>query len=553
MRSPETPHGPTAPGLPLPVPLITPRHPRNPRWGRTLTLTNVARAPLSANAALHDRATETLAIRAGPHRYAQALHFHAYGLYKPGGRQLHRRSLGYSPEGDLVLTREDYSETSDGDLWFTPRCTLLSQPTVLDPAARRPMTDTELALTSTRRGGWGQFKKYPGIYTPVNKKRRNRLLNDYFATPMGIELLEKNRAWRRENNRKHLNKEKGEDEDDDNDEEEDKDMRPLRPFFTDLPPSVQRVFEKADEAQAWELAKLGVKSPTGSAQSMRDPDSAEVRFQALNTRLRGELHHALNSEFLCSQIEDLDVCFAEMIKRASTLDSLVFRFRDGYGRLLCHGVAAYYQLVSESRQLSDEFTKITVVSFPQSKKDGVRVPNLPLLPLLHVLRGYRRKMPARHPLSASNSPNQESAQPEPISPLFLEENCTNGMFFPPPHFSLPSSAALPNQRPQVNTTICVTKRTDCLQIKVEDMEVYVPQLRIQEIDNATCENENEDHTLNFSFSMEKIGERENEFSSNLTFPLTATQRKKLKKAERVRTAARQASIQKDLIDESAAH
>ncbi|CCW60590.1 unnamed protein product [Phytomonas sp. EM1] len=499
-----------------------------------MVITDSCPAAPSPAAALRQRCTETLRVEDGPRHFAAAVHFHPYDLFKTTRRRVQRRSVGYTPTGDLVLTREEISDTSDGDLRLARRGeVVISQPTVLDPAARRA-------------------RRYPGVYAPRNKKRRNRLLNDYFATPMGIALLEQSRTWRGAANAKE------EDEEDDDDDDGDG-ARRFRPFFVDLPPALLRSLGRGEEEKGAEGGR-----PPPPPPPPRDPDAAEVRFQALHTRLRGELHHALNSEFLHAQIEDLDVCFTRMLQDGETSEVLVFRFRDGYGRLLCHAVAAYYQLVSESRQLPDGMGKLTYVAFPRSKKGGVRVPNLPQLPLIHVLRGYRGRMPARHPLSGANSPlpgggvDSPPRLKEPISPLMLGESSAGSPPFshPPPFSLLENPASAANRRPLVNTTVLVMNHASLRTEEVE-IEVYAPQFRISDMENGERgdggaqdepDNGKEDAMLSFSSQFDPMSGKEGEFGS-ITPPLTATQRKKLKKAEKARAATQQtASPHGDSID-----
>lgn len=409
-----------------PVPLITPRYQRKSRAHRGMQLTDSFPGH-SANAGQlrSQHGTESLTVTNGPQQYQQEMHFHTYEVYRHGSRQIHSRSVGYSSDGDLVMTREDYSEPSDVDNGVTRLRTVISNPTVLDPTARRPLTDSELNSKKKLHLRRPRYKKYPGVYAPRNKRIRNRLMNDYFVGKQAMQLLNAARERREE----------GIDDDT---------PPPKKKSFQDLPSSVLKAFDLADEAQERELKRLGAMrdANAGHAQPSKDPDSAEGRFQKLNLRLRGELQHALGSEFLSQQIEDLEVCFSEFIDRGPTPESLVFHFRDGYGRLVCHGVAAFYQLVSESRSAGDGSLKLTYVSFPKSKKAGSRELRLPYASLTHVLRGSRSSIPARHPLSANTTPLQgpqpspaqaaatasqrlgEPSELEPMSPLDLDASAS---------------------------------------------------------------------------------------------------------------------------------
>lgn len=474
--------------------------------------------------ALRQYTTESMTIHNGPMAYTQSVHFHTYDVYRHGKHQIHSRSVGYSSDGDIVMTREDVSSPSDADMGFIKRQTTISDPTVLDASARRPLTDSELTSKHKIRINRPRYKKYPGIFTPKNRKMRNRLLNDYFVNPAALKILEEVRERHQHG---------------------DYDDAPsLRPSFADLPPAVLNAFDMKDDDQRRELERLGINvtgTHTNYIQAPRDPDSAEARYQGLNSRLRGELQHALNSEFLSQQIEDLEVSFSELIHRGPTAESLVYHFRDGYGRLVCHGVAAYYQLTSESRVTSDGLTKYTYVSFPHSKRAGIRDLNLPHVPLIKVLRGNRSTAPGRHPLSVVNTPLQEACpEPilnpmdgalEPMSPLDLNENVTlyptaGGITPPTPPEEPPASSSL------LSSPTCVSGRgvfpshamNGAMVMTVggrilpnHSIPVYAPHLRLPPVPRQEAPTE---------VMMVEASPEAPEF-------LTATQRKKLKKAAKV--------------------
>lgn len=386
------------------VPLITPRYQKKSRTNRHMNVTDSFPDQQTPSSALRQETTEQMTIQNGPMQYGQEVHFHTYDVFRHGKHQIHTRSVGYSSDGDLVMTREDYSEPSDVDNNFTRKRTEISEPTVLDPRARRPLTDQEMEGNRKIHINRPRYKKYPGIRIPKNRKVRNRLLNDYFAHELAREILMKAQAFRK------------------NRPEEPETT--AGPSFTDLPKAVLRAFDLEGEEQLLEFERLHV-HPDVVAPQVRNarppphPDSPEGRFQALNTRLRGELQHALNSEFLTQQIEDLEVHFANFIKDGrTTTESLVFYFKDGYGRLICHGVAAYYLLVSESHTVMDgSGIKLTYVSLPKTRKHGVRAVNAPQVPLLMVLRRNRRNLPGKHSLSAQTTPQMAPAADPTLPPL----------------------------------------------------------------------------------------------------------------------------------------
>ncbi|KPI83879.1 hypothetical protein ABL78_7077 [Leptomonas seymouri] len=390
------------------VPLITPRYQKKSRTNRHMNVTDSFPEQQTPSGALRQETTEQMTVQNGPMQYGQEVHFHTYGVYRHGKHQIHTRSVGYSSDGDLIMTREDYSEPSDVDNSFIRKRTEISEPTVLDPRARRPLTDEEMGGKRKIHLNRPRYKKYPGIRIPKNRKVRNRLLNDYFAHELARDILAKAQQYR---------KNKAEEP-----------VTTPGPSFTDLPKAIIRAFDLEGEEQLQEFARLHV-HPDVVAPQVRNvrppphPDSPEGRFQALNTRLRGELQHALNSEFLTQQIEDLEVHFSNFIKDGSTTpESLVFYFKDGYGRLICHGVAAYYLLVSKSHTVMDgSGVKLTYVSLPKTRKNGVRAVNAPQVPLFMVLRRNRRNLPAKHSLSVQTTPQMApAADPAPPPPLEIK-------------------------------------------------------------------------------------------------------------------------------------
>ncbi|KAK7200789.1 R3H-associated N-terminal domain containing protein [Novymonas esmeraldas] len=397
------------------VPLITPRYQRKSRTSRHVNVTDSFPDRQTPSGALRQETTERMTIQNGPVQYDQEVHFHTYDVYRHGKRQIHTRSVGYSSDGDLVMTREDCSEPSDVDNGFVRKRTEISDPAVLDPRARRPLTEKELSSKRRLHLNRPRYKKYPGIRVPKNRKVCNRLRNDFLAHELVREILMKAQKWR-----------------------EQKPSEPavtVGPSFTDLPKAVMHALDLEGEAQLLEFERLHI-HPDVLAPQLRnvrppvDPDSPEGRFQVLNTRLRGELQHALNSEFLTQQVEDLEVHFAAFIKDGATSpESLVLHFRDGYGRLICHGVAAYYLLVSESRTVMDgSGVKLTYVSLPKTRRHGVRAVHPPQVPLLLVLKGNRRNLPAKHSLSVPTTPAMAPASvpSRPPPPLSLVEDTAAG-------------------------------------------------------------------------------------------------------------------------------
>ncbi|RNE98999.1 hypothetical protein TraAM80_08462 [Trypanosoma rangeli] len=380
------------------VPLIQPRHQKKQRSCRYIEVTDSAEDRFSATSALREHTKERLTVHNGPMTYAQEMYFHPHELYKHGKHQIHTSSVGYSSGGDLVLTREAVSEPSDVDMGFLRRRAEIDRAICLDPKARRPLFEDEkkkkLHLNAPR------YRKYPGIRAPRNRKERNRLLNDYFANEYARKIMDKYRERQA----------KG---------EGDSDASPIvRPAFGNLPPFFYKMLDLDEDAQTRILERCGVDMRPFSTHVPKDPDSGEARFQGMNLRLRSELVHALSSEFLTRQIDDLERAFAAFIAEENVNKPLVYNFRDGYGRLVCHGVAAYYNLVSESQQQPDG-SKITVVSWPKRKKHASVPLTLPHVSLMNMLRKKRGEMPIASAMSTPQAtPNALAADPDLVPPVF---------------------------------------------------------------------------------------------------------------------------------------
>ncbi|CBH10577.1 hypothetical protein, conserved [Trypanosoma brucei gambiense DAL972] len=373
----------TAPRV-TPVPLTTPRHAKKQRLNRRIEVTDTSADRITVTDALQQHTREVLTVHNGPVVYEEQMIFHPYELYKHGKNKIHTGSVGYSSGADLVMLRDAVSEPSDADLAYVRRSAEIGSVICLDPKAQRPLTETEeeeQKKNKKRLAGAG-YRKYPGIRAPKNRKVRNRLLNTYLATELGREILDNYREMQ------------------ENGETDADQTPPLRPIFSDLPQVFYDILDLDEDAQTAALERYGVKihPPAGNAQP-KDPDSGEVRFQNLNSRLRGELVHAINSEFLSKQIEDLEQNFTAFIKSGDPSKSLTYRFRDGYGRLVCHGVAAYYKLVSQSHQQADG-SKTTVVSWPKRKRKNTSSLTLPKITLKSLLRKKRNEMP-HTPLQSS--------------------------------------------------------------------------------------------------------------------------------------------------------
>eukprot|EP00742_Colponemidia_sp_Colp-10_P015580 GILJ01017795.1.p1 GENE.GILJ01017795.1~~GILJ01017795.1.p1 ORF type:complete len:441 (-),score=67.49 GILJ01017795.1:292-1614(-) len=275
-----------------------------------------------------------------------------------------------------------------------------------------------------------------------------------------------------------------------------------RGAFQNVPPRYHKLMHQDEDKQTAYLDRIGVQHNPSQGASSRatpvagpvDPNSAEARFNLLNTRLRDEAKRALVSEYLTSLINELDQDFSDYIRfsvpmvglmtppfgpqtppmlpppmrdfstcgddfplrlptpatgefafpaqstrgrspqavfpsqpiisssaKPATDESsaptpsaptptapkppniteiervasilpdnapppLSYAFRDGYGRLICHAVAAYYKLISTSEEDKDSGSRKTFVQFPESKRARAMAMLLPPTPFLQFLR-----------------------------------------------------------------------------------------------------------------------------------------------------------------------
>ena len=120
-----------------------------------------------------------------------------------------------------------------------------------------------------------------------------------------------------------------------------------------------------------------------------DPNCAESRWAQLNARLRGELQHALVSEFLTVLIRNMEVAFANYVTNADGgAPPVGVWLQDGYARLLCHAVAAYYRLRSFSQE-DESGERRTYVAVPKKR---VELPATPLLTFLSAKHSETNKL-----------------------------------------------------------------------------------------------------------------------------------------------------------------
>ena len=390
---------------PIPVPLIVPRYQKKTRMHNEMSTTDTAKSavqPISATEMLRQRSIEALTIRSGKVSYGDEISYQAYAMYRHGRHQYHTTSVGYSSEGDLVLTKEEISSSSEAEPnRFERQYVAVTGAVCLNPRAKRALTDDE--MTSRRKVNPSKLKKYPGVKAPRNKKLRNRLMNDHFANTIAREIKRKAK----------------EDEPKGSEEGVDDAAVPCFPECRAVSETLHKAPDKFDAI----VNKFKV-SPTMRPTSIeKHPDSAEFRFMQLSQRLKDEIKHAVkNSETLTGVIAELETAFSGYITEMNrySMDSsthsngskgsgggsplapapaacggvspgmkpscppLELFLHDSYCRLICYGVAQYYRLncASEEFEGAEEGVKKTIVTLP-AKSDVA----LPMQSLLSFLKG----------------------------------------------------------------------------------------------------------------------------------------------------------------------
>lgn len=366
------------------VPISHPRYERKTRLNRTMAVTDSTSEDTGRSPAdyLSQRSTEILNVRQGPVTHGETIRYQAYACYRTGSRRTHTQSVGYSSDGDLVLMRRDVSESGTSVNSHRRTAVGVDGAVCLNPRARPvdPKVDGEEPT-----GRWEKrlrrLPKYPGVRCPKNRKTRNRLINDHLAIP----------ALRKQFELAH----------DDSDPEGLRE--PAQPHFEALPATLDWVRDTTERAEAERLAKLGAeKKPVMAKQQQLSTESSEFRFMQLSSRLKSELRHAMTTDFMPGFIADVEAKLEALISDdqlgvcTPPADVTSIVCRDGYARLLTHGIAGYYKLTSVS--VDSVEGRNTRVTLPKK-----RVP-LPDQRLTAFLRGER----------PSESPN-----PGPVSPPML--------------------------------------------------------------------------------------------------------------------------------------
>jgi hypothetical protein len=367
------------------VPLRQPKYEFKTRMKRRMNLSDSesdsAVVGRTAAEMVAHRSVETLKLRQGHVSDSDTVTFRSYAVFQHGKHKIVERSVGYTSDSDLVLYKDEChvadssdqggtsdaaarSGTSDHNR-FVRRHVDVTAACVLNPHAR-PRSPHADADHPVPKGGWekkmAKMTKYPGVKNPKNRKVKNRLCNDHMATLDGrdIFLLADGGA------------------------SEDEPSRQREALFGPVPATIRHLLHKSEDEQRRVMEELGVVDSALCSLANADPhtngqlpdkESGAFRYSQLSTRLKSELSHAIaTTDFMPGFIADLEDRFVRLIAAGPGKRETV-QCHDGYGRLICHGVAAYYFLSSQS-ETTREGDRVTVVATP---KKQVPLPDQTLL------------------------------------------------------------------------------------------------------------------------------------------------------------------------------
>ena len=400
------------------------------------------------------RRTEQLTVNyKGGGKLEEDVRYHTYAMFRHGKRQVVTESVGYNVRGDFVVQKSEKAQLTSTNRAVRKHVSV-DHAVCLDPKSK-----TEVSSDDDPSGPTRLERRYPGVKCPKNQRTRNRLINDHFASASAHPLREATMDGRHD----HIN-----------------DDVTATPAFGPIPSTLRRILDIEDDDQDKLLSTFQLTPAACPVMSSQQPlvagtmdvNSAHWRFSQLPAKIRSELRHAMETDFMPGFIQDIEEKCAALIRTAAAaaqgelqaaggtkaaggsrraspeprgassatvgIDTtshppatgtpttaardIELQCRDGYGRLMCHGVAMYYHLQSKSasrttapppacaiasdpqldaataRQTSSKPARaaaageerFTTISLPKK-----RVPALPAAPLTSFLRagGGRSPMP----------------------------------------------------------------------------------------------------------------------------------------------------------------
>eukprot|EP01062_Namystynia_karyoxenos_P030109 TRINITY_DN2251_c2_g1_i2.p1 TRINITY_DN2251_c2_g1~~TRINITY_DN2251_c2_g1_i2.p1 ORF type:complete len:485 (+),score=163.93 TRINITY_DN2251_c2_g1_i2:101-1456(+) len=338
---------PCTPGLAPPQPLAGHRH-SDCRSGRSYSLSGgdtPHTAPLPGRSTppvtgRFERLSSLAEVRQERVGGRDDVTFVPFAMFRHGANRIHTKSAGWHSDGDVIILKEEISESSDGDMAVRPRAAMLTDSRRLE----LPLPERTLAEKGVRA--------FPGVIGPKAKAKRRRWKRAFFLDEdhtCGAAEGED----RQEARKGRLTKA---------DFQELYCHRPATDFsFHDPEGPVQKKWapfcEIGMDRQERLLAGMTRKRPTPATPTGAvEAPTPQQRLGRLAKPLRLELLHCSQkrSNYL-PPVEQRIREYLEILRAAPKAEHapLLLEFEDGYHRMLYHGVCTYYGLSSQSHNAED--------------------------------------------------------------------------------------------------------------------------------------------------------------------------------------------------------
>eukprot|EP01063_Lacrimia_lanifica_P008332 TRINITY_DN15397_c0_g1_i1.p1 TRINITY_DN15397_c0_g1~~TRINITY_DN15397_c0_g1_i1.p1 ORF type:complete len:420 (+),score=135.32 TRINITY_DN15397_c0_g1_i1:160-1260(+) len=299
------------------------------------------------------------------------------------GNTIFSRSVGYHSDGDLVVLREDSTSDSDAARGQDRRFRSTSTQSRLHAVHKMDQPLNMKKVEEHPRG----LRAFPGVAGPRGKAKHRRFRNQFFvgdhpakAVPAAEEDVTLGRP-------PPMTK--------------DQYQELFTPHqhtdfqFHDGDGEIHakwRAFIEITEAQ--QARYLGARArpkPAPSAHTIGGTPAQ--RWSRLGRSIRAELGSvASQRETFVQPVEERLLHFLDTVdashKECTEPPVVALKFDDGYHRLLCHGIVAYYCLVSVS-ETGDDGERYTIISAPKSPPFPFPRPDVSLLD--HVAGASARK------------------------------------------------------------------------------------------------------------------------------------------------------------------
>uniref|UniRef100_A0A6U7TB42 R3H-associated N-terminal domain-containing protein n=1 Tax=Eutreptiella gymnastica TaxID=73025 RepID=A0A6U7TB42_9EUGL len=290
-----------------------------------------------------------------------------YAAFKHGS-SIHQRSVVYGAGNDVVM-HDEISSTSESEVEDKVR-------RVVQPLTPINMAGREQRPLFRQRLSAGEEEGVTVERMPSKKRagvrRRRRFANDYF--------LEERLQHLQHHQPQNLDDAKAQ-------------WHAL--FAPSNPSAYQEIFEDEDMADAIDpfldismeeedrLLRKMCRRPPEPREDAIDKDCPTVRFAQIPKELRLVLRRSVDSEELPSLQTDF-VQYLSEAAEGSQPPPLEFHL-DGHGRLLCHAMAMYYNLISASENTHRDGVPARVTRVRHTKKSSPSLPKMHLTEYLHLV------------------------------------------------------------------------------------------------------------------------------------------------------------------------